>query len=98
KNRRPEKNLKPDGDDDLGRRTAGDFGPPLPQELQTCRIMIVEPRGKGLRRSVGIWGSDDSKCMWSWSGGRSWRPDEGVAGVGGSGLRPGRRRGTPPTI
>ena len=27
--------LKLDGDDGLGRRTAGVFGPPLPQELQT---------------------------------------------------------------
>jgi hypothetical protein len=31
----PKKILKPEGDEDLGRRTAGDFGPPLPQKLQT---------------------------------------------------------------
>jgi hypothetical protein len=49
----PKKILKPDGDDDFGRRTAGDFGPPLPQELQTCRILLVE---RVVTACAGAWG------------------------------------------
>jgi hypothetical protein len=87
KNRRPEKNFKPEGDDDLGRRTAGVFGPPLPQELQTCRILLVEAGRKSLRRSVGIWGSSRPECMWSWSAGGWRRLNRGVVRVGWSGPR-----------
>jgi hypothetical protein len=65
---------------DLGQANSRRFGPPLPQELQSCGIMLVVKDGKGSRRSVGIWGSStpgctqacsSGGCYWGTGGGRS---------------------------
>jgi hypothetical protein len=38
-------------------------GPPLPQDLQSCGILLVEPVQKRGERSVGIRGSGNQYCM-----------------------------------
>jgi hypothetical protein len=53
--------LKPDGGEDFGRRTVGVFGPPLPQKLQSCGILLVEAGSKGLGKESGDFGSGHAR-------------------------------------
>ena len=48
---------------DLGRGDPGFRDPPLPQELQSYRILLVEMERNGLWRDVGIWGPGNPNCM-----------------------------------